>query len=332
MESIQAGYQTGPPDLDPMLQASQRRRMCVAGRVSPTRYFNCSHTTRTVQGAATASCFHFHHHSSRDVHAAVQHTQRGTGECVLLSYCPRASDLFCCADQLQALRGYLALAPADEVAKRINTADTDGRTPLHWAAARGTPELFEALLSSGGEASLEAKDQSGWTPLLIASSAGNLVGVQTLLARGANPTTGNLKNITPLHYAASKGHTDLGLLLLEAGALVNARDGAKQVPMHRAASSGHDSFVRLLLSPPERKDGHAHEKTRLNPADRVGNTPLHLAMDSGHGSTAILLLQAGADRERANMDGEAPEDIEGSGGQAQLRLKQYIASVVGPRR
>lgn len=55
-------------------------------------------------------------------------------------------------------------------------------------------------------------------------------------------------------------------------------------------------------------------------------------MESGHGSTAVLLLEEGeADRERLNMDGVAAEDLEGLGGQAQQRVKDYIVSKVGPR-
>lgn len=69
-----------------------------------------------------------------------------------------------------------------------------------------------------------------------------------------------------------------------------------------------------------------------SPADRFSNTPLHLAMESGHGSTAVLLLEeAGSDRERLNMDSQAAEDLEGLGGQAQQRVKDYINSKVGPR-
>ena len=69
-----------------------------------------------------------------------------------------------------------------------------------------------------------------------------------------------------------------------------------------------------------------------SPADRFSNTPLHLAMESGHGSTAVLLLEeGGVDRERLNMNSQAAEDLEGLGGQAQQRVKDYINSRVGPR-
>ncbi|PWN99481.1 hypothetical protein FA09DRAFT_295292, partial [Tilletiopsis washingtonensis] len=119
---------------------------------------------------------------------------------------------------------------------------------------------------------------------------------------------------------------------LEHGAEVNARDGAKQCAIHRAASNGKDAFVRMLYSPPALKVEGKHEKTRVNPADRLGNTPLHLALDSGHGSTAVLLIdECGADRERQNVDGVVPEELPGVGGQEQRKLLDYLRSVCGPR-
>jgi 26S proteasome non-ATPase regulatory subunit 10 len=62
-----------------------------------------------------------------------------------------------------------------------------------------------------------------------------------------------------------------------------------------------------------------------------------------------VLIEAGADRERVctkslatqveshangqtNVEGEAPEDIDGVGGQEQKNVKAYIVSKVGPRR
>lgn len=62
-----------------------------------------------------------------------------------------------------------------------------------------------------------------------------------------------------------------------------------------------------------------------------------------------MLIEAGADRERVcskplaahvgdyangqtNVEGEAPEDIDGVGGQEQKNVKAYVVSKVGPRR
>lgn len=70
-------------------------------------------------------------------------------------------------------------------------------------------------------------------------------------------------------------------------------------------------------------------------ADKVvnypGNTPLHLAMESGHGDAAVVLIEAGADRERSNSEGQVAEEIEGVGGQEQNKVREYVASKVGRR-
>jgi len=63
----------------------------------------------------------------------------------------------------------------------------------------------------------------------------------------------------------------------------------------------------------------------------MGNTPLHLAMDSAHAEAAVALINAGADRGRLNLDGEAPEDVEGVGGSEQRRAKQYVIESCGNR-
>ncbi|KAJ7036828.1 ankyrin repeat-containing domain protein [Mycena alexandri] len=136
----------------------------------------------------------------------------------------------------------------------------------------------------------------------------------------------NGKGLTPLHYAASKSRIDIGKLLISRGADINAKDKANQVPLHRAATIGSLGFIRLLLDssvPPN--------KTRLNNADRIGNTPLHLAMDSAHAEAAVALINAGADRGKLNLDGEAPEDVEGVGGSEQRRAKQYVIESCGNR-
>ncbi|KAG8742053.1 hypothetical protein FRC10_002079 [Ceratobasidium sp. 414] len=174
--------------------------------------------------------------------------------------------------------------------KLLDAKDADDRTPLHWAASSGAIEIVHDLISR--KAAIDPKDNSGWTPLMIAASAGHENVVQELLGAGANASAANDKGLTPLH---------------------------------RAASAGHDAFLTILLNPPE-----GRPKTRLNTGDRLGNTPLHLALDSAHAAAAVALIEAGADRSRLNADGQAPEEIEGVGGQEQKRAREYIVQRCGP--
>lgn len=95
----------------------------------------------------------------------------------------------------------------------------------------------------------------GWTPIIIAASAGSVDVVKELIGAGSNVAASNDRDQTALHYAArsvrkrpvvhhykdqltgccvaasSKGYTDIGKLLIEKGADINARDKANQLPL-----------------------------------------------------------------------------------------------------
>ncbi|WFD26348.1 hypothetical protein MNAN1_001329 [Malassezia nana] len=156
------------------------------------------------------------------------------------------------------------LLETDEGRASLTLADADGRQPLHWAVSSDEKRGIVDALLGAGNVDVNAPDASGWTPLMMASSAG-ATGLVTMLLerRGADVHASNHKRITALHYASSKNHPDIVRVLLEYGADVNALDGAKQRPLHRAASAGHDAIVRLLLRPPPRLDGQEHAKTRV---------------------------------------------------------------------
>ncbi|KAL9714492.1 putative ankyrin-repeat protein [Leucoagaricus gongylophorus] len=204
----------------------------------------------------------------------------------------------------------------------VNSLDADERTPLHWAASAGSINIVRYLL--GQKAEVDRPDNSGWTALHIAVSAGHQSTVEELIGAGADVNRKNDKGITPLHYAASKSHNDIGVLLVSRGADINARDKANQQPLHRAATTGSVGFIRLLLD-----SSTASKKLHLNTGDRIGNTPLHLAMDSAHAQAAVLLINAGADRGRLNLDGEAPEDVPGVGGSEQKKAQQHVVDLCG---
>ena len=63
--------------------------------------------------------------------------------------------------------------------------DKDDNTPLHGAAASGTPETVMALLNAGAE--IEARNEDGDTPLHRAARWSNPEMVMALLNAGADP-------------------------------------------------------------------------------------------------------------------------------------------------
>ena len=60
----------------------------------------------------------------------------------------------------------------------------DGRTLLYAAAQRGGPEMIRMLIAKG--ATVDARDDRGWTPLLTAAFENNMWAMEILIALGAN--------------------------------------------------------------------------------------------------------------------------------------------------
>lgn len=84
----------------------------------------------------------------------------------------------------------------------INDLDDLGLAPLHWAAARGTPEQIDLLLQYGADLEL-MEPYSGNTPLRFAVRKGNAPCVAFLLSRGANMRAMGLNSCGVLHICKS---------------------------------------------------------------------------------------------------------------------------------
>ncbi len=93
-----------------------------------------------------------------------------------------------------------------------------GWTPLHGAAysAEGDPELVRLLLRSGAPA--DARDEEGYTPLLIAVEQGDHSVARMLLQRKANPNVSGPEGKTPLAIARTNRDSAMEKLLKSAGA------------------------------------------------------------------------------------------------------------------
>ena len=87
---------------------------------------------------------------------------------------------------------------------------------LDSAVAQGDVAQAASLLDQG--AAIDARDQAGRTPLMLAVTQGRLEIVRLLLARGADPNAADNAGNTPLQQATKRNLQDVAELLERAGA------------------------------------------------------------------------------------------------------------------
>ncbi|WP_083752043.1 ankyrin repeat domain-containing protein [Saccharothrix sp. ALI-22-I] len=172
---------------------------------------------------------------------------------------------------------------------------------------RGREKLLaaEALLKRRMEADERAVQRQ---KLMAATTAGDLVTVQVLLADGAEvdaryPVLNGFNDLhTPLLVASRDGHIEIVRALIAAGADINATEptfGA--VPLHKAVYNGHADITRVLVETPG-VDIDFQGATN-------GYTPLHDALWHGYEDCARVLLDAGARLDLVGHDGKTPLDM-----------------------
>ncbi|KAM0425053.1 hypothetical protein ACHAPT_009612 [Fusarium lateritium] len=172
----------------------------------------------------------------------------------------------------------------------VNVKDSDGRTPLSYAAQTGNEAVVEMLLAANGVYP-DSSDSMGQTPLSYAAKKGHEAVVKLLLAaNGICPDSKNFWGQTPLSFAAEGGYETIVQLLLQTGKVdpdskATGSDDVDRTPLSLAAEGGHETIVQLLL-----QTGKVDPDSQEN----AGRTPLWYATRKWHRAVADLLLRTGA--------------------------------------
>ncbi|KAL7307157.1 hypothetical protein TKK_0000881 [Trichogramma kaykai] len=224
-------------------------------------------------------------------------------------------------------------------------ADKDGTTPLHIIGKRCTDDddLVDKFFEISDEKSrlvrIDAKDESGNTPLLLALYHGNKRVARSLLSRGADPDLAGAGGLTPLHVIGKRRRDVDGLAELffevlddmRKTARLDARDDWGWTPLHWTVRFGNKDGASLLLrrgadvnlannegSTPLHISSKGYgrfdttkmllddEECEVDARDRWGNTALHLALGHSQSRAAESLLRRDADPNAANEEGETP--------------------------
>ena len=187
-----------------------------------------------------------------------------------------------------------------------NVRDSEGWTPLHYAAEEGYEDGISLLIDAGAD--VNAINPSGYSayyilmicenysPSIIAKlySAGAELGsdlheaillnieteINYLIERkkfiNAKDDLGN----TPLHMAIAANRADLITPLIEAGANIDDVDDYQTTPLHEASAVGQDYAVMILLN----------LGSSIDLKDYNGRTALIFAIGNAHPQTAEILI------------------------------------------
>ena len=161
------------------------------------------------------------------------------------------------------------------------TADENGWTHMHWAAAANDGEAIRRLIELGASATpIALEDDSefsadgrrraallglkmgkwineGDTPLGVAAWFGNGAAASVLIAGGADVNVKISDGHTPLHSAAHGKAADVARMLLENGADPKAKDEDGDTPLHSAA---YNNAADMARDAAEHRRGHRREK------------------------------------------------------------------------
>lgn len=162
------------------------------------------------------------------------------------------------------------------------------------AAANDDIKQVEALLKLGVNPNA-AIDQWGENALMHAVLHGNVDMTRILLEAGANPDMKG-RGFTPLGMAALRGHVRIVRMLLKAGADIDRKSSDGNTPIIAATIMHRTDVVRELLA-------YCPDMSIWN---REGRVSLGVAVEEGFKDIVALMLEAGADPNVMERNGNRP--------------------------
>lgn len=179
----------------------------------------------------------------------------------------------------------------------LSQPDSEGITPLHWAALNGRLEVCKYLLDRGVFVDALGGDQAA-PAIHWAICKGQVAIISHFIRFGADWRVTDQQGYNSMHVAAQNGHEMIILLLKAYGADINSLDRCGRTPLLWASYRGHGPAVEILI-----KNG-----AWLDQADENGRTPLHWAVIKGNAVCAAKLLKNGAALDVRDIEGKLPAD------------------------
>ena len=191
----------------------------------------------------------------------------------------------CSKEMLQAIINHGA---------EINATDTNGRTALMIACAKGNSDAINTLLEAGADPKIT--DADGETCLYYAvDGCCSKEVLQIIINHGADVNATNTNNVTALMTAYKKSNADAICVFLNAGASRDVVVADRNICFHDAVSRAFSKEVlQAMIS-------HGSD---VNSTNTNNVTPLMMACQKGNIDVISVLLTAGSNPNLANDDGD----------------------------
>eukprot|EP01119_Soliformovum_irregulare_P009826 TRINITY_DN2367_c0_g1_i2.p1 TRINITY_DN2367_c0_g1~~TRINITY_DN2367_c0_g1_i2.p1 ORF type:complete len:894 (+),score=334.19 TRINITY_DN2367_c0_g1_i2:3904-6585(+) len=153
---------------------------------------------------------------------------------------------------LAVARGRRAIAKyLVEKGANVNLSAKGGWTPIHIACFNEFPKLVLFLLDQGASPSVPCAELKNYSPLHILIAVGSnapLDLIKLLIERDALLNAKSDTGGTPLHLAAFYGNMDVAEILVDAGAPMYAKNSKDRTPAEEASYFGHKEVAEYLAS------------------------------------------------------------------------------------
>ena len=166
----------------------------------------------------------------------------------------------------------------------LDSTDTDGFTPLIWAARRGDRKAIWTLVKAGADVNFQTN--YGASALYYTVKFCDLESVKALLNAGANPCLVNKWGHSPLHHVryATPSLTEMVASLIDAGIDLNIKDSCGLTPLHTSTFNNNVEAARAFLD----------HGANINALDNDRDSVLSQCLLLGSNDVAELLLSRGA--------------------------------------
>ncbi|XP_071084412.1 ankyrin repeat domain-containing protein 50-like isoform X2 [Haliotis cracherodii] len=176
----------------------------------------------------------------------------------------------------------------------INSRGCYGRTPVMKTAEKGHREVFDLLVSKGGD--LSSVDDQGNNILHVACIGGHVEILKHVLSLGiAGINSRGQYGRTPAMMAAGCQRKDAFEVLKNKGADLSLVDDDGNTILHVASIGGHQEVIKLII---------AMKIVDINSKGQCKRTPVRMVDFRKHRTAFDLLVNKGADLSQVDDKGE----------------------------